>query len=112
MRWKWVPNPANVAVQDYLCELLVDLAKYDLDGIILDRGRFDGMQSDFSEITRNAFESYLENVKVEQFPEDIVPVGATMQQVMALSNYPPYFTRWLEFRAKVIHDFMGKARNA
>ncbi len=105
-------NPANVAVQDYLCELLVDLAKYDLDGIILDRGRFDGMQSDFSEITRNAFESYLGNVKVEQFPEDIVPVGATMQQVMALSNYPPYFTRWLEFRAKVIHDFMGKARNA
>src|SRR5690554_1076005 len=37
-------NPANEEVQNYLSDLLKDLAKYDLDGIILDRGRFDGMQ--------------------------------------------------------------------
>ena len=105
-------NPANEEVQTYLCDLLKDLAKYDLDGILLDRGRFDGMQSDFSEVTRKKFENYLGNVKLSSFPGDIVPAGATMQQVMALSTYPPYFTRWLEFRAKVIHDFMAKARTA
>ena len=105
-------NPANEEVQTYLCDLLKDLAKYDLDGIILDRGRFDGMQSDFSEVTRKKFESYLGNVKLASFPGDIVPPGATMQQVMALTTYPPHFTRWLEFRAKVIYDFMEKVRTA
>lgn len=103
-------NPANEEVQTYLCDLLKDLAKYELDGIFLDRGRFDGMQSDFSDLTRKKFESYLGNVKLTSFPGDIVPPGATMQQVMAMATYPPYFTKWLEFRAKVIHDFMVKAR--
>lgn len=105
-------NPANEEVQNYLCDLLKDLARYNLDGIILDRGRFDGMQSDFSELTKKKFESYLGNIKLNSFPGDIVPPGATMKEVMALTTYPPYFTKWLEFRAKVIHDFMLKARIA
>ncbi len=105
-------NPANEEVQEYLCDLLEDLARYDLDGIILDRCRFDDIQSDFSELTKKKFENYLGNVKLTNFPADIVPPGATMQQVMAMTTYPPYFTRWLEFRAKVIHDFMEKARTA
>lgn len=105
-------NPVNEEVQNYLCDLLKDLAKYDLDGIILDRGRFDGMQSDFSELTRKKFENYLGNVKLSDFPADILPPGTTMQQVVAMTSYPPYFTRWLEFRTKVIFDFMSKARAA
>ena len=105
-------NPANDNVQNYLCDLLKDLAKYDLDGIILDRGRFDGIQSDFSDLTRKKFESYLGNIKLTNFPEDILPPGTTMQQVIAMSSYPPYFTKWIEYRAKVIHDFMSKARTA
>ncbi|MDD4631578.1 MAG: alpha amylase family protein [Proteiniphilum sp.] len=105
-------NPVNEEVQNHLCDLLKDLARYNLDGIILDRGRFDGMQSDFSELTRKKFENYLGNIKLSRFPDDIVPPGATMHQVMALTTYPPFFTKWLEFRAKVIHDFMSKARTA
>lgn len=105
-------NPANEEVQNYLCDLLEDLAEYDLDGIILDRGRFDGIQSDFSDFTRKKFEAYLGNVKLDNFPDDILPPGTTMQQVMSMSSYPPYFTRWLEFRAKVIYDFVSKARTA
>lgn len=105
-------NPAHEDVQNYLCDLLKDLAKYNLDGIILDRGRFDGVQSDFSNLTRKKFETYLGNVKLANFPGDILPPGTTMQQVIAMSNYPPYFTQWLEFRAKVIYDFMTKARSA
>ena len=105
-------NPANEEVHTYLCDLLKDLAKYDLDGIILDRGRYGGMKSDFSELTRKKFESYLGNVKLSNYPEDILPKGASMQQVMAMKTYPPYFTKWLEFRAKMIYDFMSKARTA
>lgn len=105
-------NPANDEVQEFLCDLLRDLAKYNLDGIILDRGRFDGIQSDFSEITRGKFESYLGNIKLANFPEDILPPGTTIQQVISMTSYPVYLTRWLEFRAKVIYDFMEKARSA
>ena len=32
-----------------------------------------------------------------------------MNEVISMSTYPPYFTKWLEFRAKAIHDFMKKA---
>jgi uncharacterized lipoprotein YddW (UPF0748 family) len=105
-------NPANDKVQAYLCGLLKDLAKYDLDGIVLDRGRFDGIQSDFSDLTREKFEAYLGNIKLTSFPDEVLPPGATMQQVMNMATYPPYFTKWLEFRAKVMCDFMSKARDA
>ena len=105
-------NPANEKVQNYLCDLLKDLAYYDLDGILLDRGRFDGMQSDFSDLTRKKFENYLGNIELSNFPDDILPQGATMQKVTAMTKYPPYFTKWIEFRAKVMFDFMERARTA
>ncbi len=42
-------------------QLLADLAKYDLDGIILDRCRYDdyGLESDFSDISKQKFEEYI-----------------------------------------------------
>lgn len=105
-------NPANDEVQAFLLNLLRDLAKYDIDGIILDRGRFDGIQSDFSEATKRKFESHLGNITIAYFPGDILPPGTTMLQAMNMPNYPVHFTKWLEFRAKVIHDFMEKAQQA
>lgn len=105
-------NPANDEVQEYICSLLSDLAKYSLDGIILDRGRFDGMQSDFSESFKEKFQSYMGGIVIQNYPEDILPVGATMSEVISMSSYPLYFTKWLEFRAKIIYDFMEKTRDA
>ncbi|MBP1593219.1 MAG: hypothetical protein H6Q12_237 [Bacteroidetes bacterium] len=105
-------NPANDEVQEYLCSLLKDLAKYNLDGIFLDRGRFDGIKSDFSQITRQKFQTYLGGVTIQNFPSDILPEGATMTNVTAMKTYPTYFTKWLEFRVKVMYDFMSKARDA
>lgn len=104
-------NPANDEVQAFLINLLRDLAKYELDGIILDRGRFDGIQSDFSEVTKRKFESHLGNT-VTNYPHDILPPGTTMLQVMNMSTYPVHLTKWNEFRAKIIHDFMEKAQQA
>ena len=51
-------NPAHPEVQTFLCDLLKDLAGYDLDGIFLDRGRFLNLQADFSEESRKQFEEY------------------------------------------------------
>lgn len=101
-------NPLLPEVQNYLCDLLRDLAgNYpDLDGIILDRGRFDGYTSDFSDYTRQKFEAYI-GATVANFPADILPPGTTSG---IPSPTPKHLLKWLEFRAKVIHDFMSKAR--
>ncbi len=111
-------NPVSPDTQDYLLAQIRDLAQYaktGLDGIILDRGRFYGYQSDFSASTRTAFESYLGR-KLEHWPEDVCPVGwgfdAENKRVVESipTPVPPYHYKWLEFRAKVIYDFMAKAR--
>ena len=105
-------NPLHPDVQEYIFALLKDLSKYNLDGIILDRGRFDDIQSDFSDLTHSEFEKFLSNTKISSYPSDILPPGTTMNELISMSIYPPYFKKWLEFRAKVIHDFMVGARQA
>lgn len=102
-------NPGNPDVQTYLCGLLSDLAKYNLDGIVLDRGRYNDLYSDFSPLSRQQFEEYI-GVKLSKFPGDILPEGSTNTTLG--KNYGPYTTKWIEFRAKTIHDFMAKAREA
>jgi len=101
-------NPVNEDVQNYLFNLLQDLASYkDLDGIILDRCRFDEIQSDFSDYTRKKFETYLGST-LQNFPGDVMTPTITTGNLP--QTLPPYFKQWLEFRVKVIHDFMEKAR--
>ena len=102
-------NPVREEVQEYLCAMLEDLAAYrDLDGIILDRARFNNLNSDFSPYTRTKFEAFL-GYKVLNFPDDVMTFGIKTGSLPA--TLPVYFKQWLEFRAKTIHDFMGKARS-
>ena len=103
-------NPVNEDVQNYLCNLLEDLAAYkDLDGIILDRCRFDEIQSDFSNYTRRKFEDYLGH-SLQNFPDDVMRADIKTGSLPAPSDLPPYFKQWLEFRVKVMYDFVEKAR--
>ena len=103
-------NPVHPEVQKYLIGLLEDLAAYDdLDGIILDRCRFDGFESDFSEYTKSAFEEYI-GTTVENWPGDVLPVGATYSSNSG--TILKHTKKWHEFRAKVIHDFIESARTA
>lgn len=102
-------NPVHPTVQNYVVGLLEDLALYeDLDGIILDRGRFYSAQSDFSDYTRSEFEKYIGQT-VTDWPADVVPPG---HEHFVPDPKPVHFMQWVEFRAKVIHDFMVKARAA
>lgn len=100
-------NPANDEVVEFLCNLLKDLAAYeDLDGIILDRCRYDDLKCDFSDISRQKFEAYIGQT-VENWPNDILnPAQATISYPNTLQK------QWLEFRAKTIHDFIVKAEEA
>jgi uncharacterized lipoprotein YddW (UPF0748 family) len=100
-------NPVREDVQEYIFNMLEDLAAYDgLKGIILDRGRFDGIDSDFSDYTKEKFEEYL-GYSVENFPEGVMSPDIKAGNLP--STLPEYFKKWLEFRAKVIHDFFDKA---
>lgn len=100
-------NPVHPEVQKYTLDLLADLAAYsDLDGIILDRGRFHSAQSDFSDYTRSEFEKYI-GTKVPNWPSDVAPAG---HEHFVPDPKPLYFMQWVEFRAKVIHDFIVSAR--
>jgi uncharacterized lipoprotein YddW (UPF0748 family) len=101
-------NPVNQDVQNYILSLLGDLAKYNVDGIFLDRCRFDDIASDFSDYTRKKFESYI-GQEVANYPDDIMPPGTPVYPVP--SPLPKHYKKWLEFRAKTIHDFVVKARD-
>ena len=47
-------------------------------------------------------------IRIQNYPNDILAPGASSLP----ATYPKYLTKWLEFRAKVIYDFMQKARTA
>ncbi len=100
-------NPANPDAQAYVLGLLADLAKYDLDGIILDRCRYDdySLQSDFSQESRTQFEAYI-GKSVKNWPTDVMKAG---QKEFNGWSTTAIQKQWLEFRAKVIHDFVEKA---
>lgn len=97
-------NPASDDVQNYVLSLIGELAAYDLDGIILDRCRYDdtGLQSDFSDISKEKFAAYLghQPSKWPVFDAGIkdLPSSVTAEQ-----------KSWLAFRCKIIHDFVEKA---
>ncbi|MGM9742853.1 MAG: alpha amylase family protein [Candidatus Cryptobacteroides sp.] len=99
-------SPVNPEVQEYVLGIIGDLAKYDVDGIILDRCRFDdySLQSDFSDNMRAGFEEYI-GKKVSSWPGAVMSAGQTelRKPVSDITK------QWLEYRAKVIHDFVVKA---
>ncbi|MCQ2177349.1 MAG: family 10 glycosylhydrolase [Bacteroidales bacterium] len=99
-------NPVNEDVQNFMLTLIGELASYDLDGIILDRCRFDdnALLSDFSDVTRQKFEKYYGSA-VQNWPSDIFKPGATSLP----SSMKAIQKAWMSFRVKTIHDFVEKA---
>ena len=105
-------NPVNEEYQEYILNIFKEVVgKYrDLDGIILDRVRYDGFTADFSMLSRTKFEEYL-GKELDAFPDDIYK----WQKDASGNLYPhrgKYFLQWIEWRATVIRDFMEKARGA
>lgn len=99
-------SPSCEEAVNYMLNIIGDLAKYDLDGIVLDRCRYDdnGMMSDFSEHARKGFEAYIGR-EIENFPGDIMAPGTDDIPSVITEE----FKLWMEYRAKTIHDFIVKA---
>ncbi|MBO4635187.1 MAG: family 10 glycosylhydrolase [Bacteroidales bacterium] len=97
-------DPANPQVQEFLLTLLGELASYEgLDGIVLDRCRYDDYNLDagYTDAALEAFTNYL-----GEAPKDwpLIPQGTTY-----LSSPTALQRHWLTFRCKTIHDFVSKA---
>lgn len=100
-------NPADPAVQEYELAILKEfVSNYpECDGLIFDRVRFDGMTSDFSELSRSLFEKCIGH-EVENFPEDILSWYDADGNVRDEWARGKYFNQWCEWRSGVIHDFV------
>ena len=103
-------DPANKEVQAFLIQMLKDLAQYKhLDGIVLDRCRYDDYAMDAG-FTKAAYEGFSEYI------------GRTPERWPALSHGPGHVfidwdpdeldVQWLTYRCKVIHDFVSEAVEA
>lgn len=102
-------NPALPEVQAYELSIIKEVVtNYDADGIMLDRTRYDCINSDFSPQSKTMFEKYA-GVKVERYPEDIYEwvqnADGTYKRVDG-----KYFKQWIEWRASVIYGFFKKVR--
>lgn len=103
-------NPANDEFQEYIIDILKEVStKYpDLDGIILDRVRYDGYMADFSNLSREKFEEYL-GEKLDRFPADIYEWRKD-EKGNDYSHKGKYYMEWIQWRSQNIHDFMKKAK--
>ncbi|NDV69701.1 alpha amylase family protein [Dysgonomonas sp. 25] len=103
-------NPIDQDFQQHILSVFKEVvAKYPkLDGLILDRVRYDGIMADFSEMSKKAFEEYA-GVEVKRFPEDIYE-WAKGEDGKYTRKDGVHFKKWIEWRAKTIYDFMALAR--
>ncbi|MEG0701031.1 MAG: alpha amylase family protein [Muribaculaceae bacterium] len=103
-------NPLNEEYRTHILNIMKEIVtKYpNIDGLMLDRVRYDGISADFSNLSRTTFEKYIGS-KVENFPSDILTWKKT-----ANDKYVPVrgklFNQWIEWRTTVISDFMALAR--
>lgn len=103
-------NPLNEEYRQYMKDVLTDLiARYpELDGVMLDRVRYDGISADFSDLSRQKFEEYI-GEKVENYPDDIL--SWKVEEGKAPVPVPGKLAnKWYEWRTKNITDYMDELR--
>lgn len=104
-------NPINKDFQQHIIGVLKEVVQIypELDGLILDRVRYDGINGDFSALSKTEFEKYVGET-VQLFPQDIFEwkKNADGQYSRVAGKY---FKQWIEWRAKNIYDFMKLAKS-
>ena len=102
----WV-NAALPAVQNYELSVIKEvLDNYRVDGVVMDRARWNGVNADFSDYSRDLFRAYVKDENL-RFPADVYEIkldGAGKKQIVQ----GKYFKRWHEWRASIIKSFFVK----
>ena len=101
-------NPSNKEVQDFqLLRVEEVLQNYPIDGIVLDRCRYDNLYADFSHVTRNAFADFLlaQGKQLNSFPNDAFLIDAQGALVKG-----QYYKEWILFRSMTIKQFTDRVR--
>ena len=97
-------NPLNPHVRKYELKMVHEIvANYDIDGLVLDRCRYADLYTDFSSLTRSAFEQFLGH-PVINWPDDIYHFSPLPGKDIISG---PLFKQWLQFRAQTIRDFVS-----
>lgn len=105
-------NPANKEYRRYIVKVLCDLVRQypRLDGIVLDRVRYDGIDADFSSLSKKDFQKY-SGINVKHFPDDIFIWKKDPNGQYSVQR-SKYFKQWIEYRSSVIYHVMNDLRKA
>ena len=99
-------NPTHPEVQKYELAVMEEILRnYNIDGLTLDRVRYNGINADFSDLSRAQFEKYLRK-KIAHWPEDIYTLNSDSTRTLG-----KYYREWISWRAKNIYDFFKKVRH-
>lgn len=100
-------NPANDDVRAFELKNMEEVIKnYDVDGVVLDRTRYDNETADFSPLTRTKFEAFLANrgKQLTNWPADVFSYVNNVRQ------NGPLIDDWWEFRSLTIKTFTDDVR--
>ena len=102
-------SPANPEVWNYELGIIYEiLTRYDVDGIVLDRTRYQDLTEDFSDLSRAAFERFIGH-PVAHWPDDVytyIPRGYGVDR-----RPGPLYQAWLGYRAHTIFMYTRAAAN-
>ncbi len=101
-------NPANKDVQDFqLLRVEEVLKNYAVDGVVMDRCRYDNLYADFSDVSKQKFAEYLrqEGKELERFPADAFLIDENGKMIEG-----KYYMEWITFRSGVIKQFTDRVR--
>lgn len=101
-------NPANDEARAFELKNMEEVIKnYDVDGVVLDRTRYDNETADFSPLTRSKFETFLtaRGKSLTNWPADVFTYVNNVRQNGPLIN------DWWEFRSLTIKTFTDEVRS-
>lgn len=93
-------NPADPVVWNYEFGVLYEiLTHYDVDGIVLDRTRYQDLSEDFSDLSRAGFERFIGH-PVARWPDDVYTYAPDGFWIVRRPG--PLYKAWLGYRAHTI----------
>jgi uncharacterized lipoprotein YddW (UPF0748 family) len=100
-------NAALPEVQNYELSIVKEvLDRYDVDAVVFDRARWQGINADFSDYSRGQFATFVNDPKLK-WPQDVYEIKVNDKGGKEIVE-GRYYKQWLEWRARVIHDYFAR----